>query len=904
MEEGLVISCVIDGKQIHCKDGTTILEAARLLDIDIPNMCYSSELSIGGNCRICSVEIEGDRHLETACSTPVKDGMVIWTNRERVINSRRIIIELMLSQHFGDCMTCDASGECLLEKYSYEFGVTGKLFEKSQYDDKVHGIDEQNPFIVLDRGKCILCGKCIRACSEWNHRNALSFIQRGNKLSVSTLYNNGLEANKECIFCGNCITVCPVGALSEKSAVRSGRFPEVTKVKTICPYCGVGCGIVVYVKDNKIIKVRGDIGSNANRGRLCIKGKFGFDFVNSEERLTMPLVKNENGEFVETSFIDAICIVRDKIEEVKKKKGTFAGLSSARCTNEENYVFQKFMRTVLGTDNIDHCARICHSSTVSGLSMTVGSAAMTNPIEDIDEIDCFLVIGSNMVNSHPVISWRIINRIKQGAILILVDPRKGVLSNYATLHLQLNPGSDIHLLNAMMKVIIDEHMMDMDLIENRTEGYEELKNNLDKLDLDSLIKATGLNEMDITLAARLFAISGNSSIFYAMGITQHSFGTANVVSIANLSLLTGKIGRGPIGINPIRGQNNVQGSCDMGALPGVLPGYKDLLDREARNFFRSKWKRAVPKKVGKTLNEIFSDAKDGKIDFLYMMGENPVISDPDSNSVIEGLEKTGFIVVQDLFLTETAKYADVVFPVSSFAEKDGTFTNTERRVQRVRKAVERIAPDVNDDWYILTLLANTLGIKWKYESWLDIFNEIKATVDIYSHIDPDHFETRDYFWPHSNEGKSEKRLYQDSFSTDNGKAKFIYQEPNEIYKTTDEFPYLLIIGRLYEQYHTGTMTRKTKGIERLLPYPKIYISPKDAMSLKVKNDDWLIVESEVGEIELRCELSLDLRRGELFMSFHYYEAVANKLTSKKKLDPYSKMAPIKVVPVKIKRKFS
>jgi predicted molibdopterin-dependent oxidoreductase YjgC len=339
----------------------------------------------------------------------------------------------------------------------------------------------------------------------------------------------------------------------------------------------------------------------------------------------------------------------------------------------------------------------------------------------------------------------------------------------------------------------------------------------------------------------------------------------------------------------------------MGALPGVLPGYKSLLDKETRKFFRSKWKKALPKNVGKTLNEIFADAKDGKIDFLYIMGENPVISDPDSDAVVEGLKKIGFIVVQDLFLTETAKYADVVFPVSSFAEKDGTFTNTERRIQRVRKVIDKISPDVYEDWYILTLIANNLKAKWKYNSWLDIFNEIKKTVGIYSHIEPEKFDKRSYFWPHSEDGYSEKRLYQNSFSRPNGKAKFIYQEPNEIYTTNDKFPYLLIIGRLYEQYHTSTMTGKTNGINKLQPYPKLYINPKDAINLKIKNDDWVVVESETGKIKLRCELSLDLRRNQLFTSFHYSEAIANKLTSKKKLDPHSKMAPIKVVAVRIKR---
>ncbi len=553
MENELII-CTIDNVEVFCEEGQTILQAAKTVGIEIPALCYHPELSVIGSCRICVVEIKGERLLYTACSTPVKNGMEIFTNSERVVEARLVIIEMILSQHFGDCLTCDASGECLLEKYAYEFGATGTLFEKNEFDSRIHGIDDNNPFITLDKGKCILCGRCVRACEEWVSASAITFVDKGNKLMVGNLYNNGLEDNKECIFCGNCINVCPVGALSEKKAARAGRMPEIKKIRSICPYCGVGCGIVAYKKGNKIIKIRGDLNSPVSRGRLCIKGKFGMDFVNSEERLKKALIKDENGDFQEVELIDALIYIKQKIDETKSKNGKFAGLSSARCTNEDNYIFQKFVRTILKSDNIDHCARICHSPTVSGLSMTLGSGAMTNPIEDIEHVDCFLIIGSNMTNTHPVISWKVINRIKQGAILILVDPKKGALAKYATLHLQINPGADIFLINAMIKAILEERMYDPEMIEDRINGFGDFEKKFEELSFENLVKETGLDENDVRLAARLFAISGSSSIYYAMGITQHCFGTANVATLANFALICGKIGKGANGINPLIGQ--------------------------------------------------------------------------------------------------------------------------------------------------------------------------------------------------------------------------------------------------------------------------------------------------------------------------------------------------------------
>ena len=896
LAEELVI-CTIDDKEVFCEEGWTILQAARSVDIYIPVLCNFPDISIIGSCRVCSVEIEGEKLLYSACSTPVKNGMKIYSNSDRVINARKLIVEMILSHHFGDCLTCDSSGECKLEKYAYDFGVSGKLFVKNEYSDEINGIDDKNPLILMDRGKCILCGICIRVCEEWTHRSALSFVNKGSKTMVSTLYNKGLEENKECIFCGNCITACPVGALSEKNALRMGRAPEIQKIKTICPYCGVGCGIVVYKKGDNIIKVRGDLSSKVSNGRLCIKGKFGFDFVNSPERLKKPLIRDEHGNFREVEMIEALLHIKQKIDEIFEKKGEFAGLTSARCTNEDNYIFQKFFRTILKTDNIDHCARICHAPTVSGLIMSLGSGAMTNPIEDIELVDCFLIIGSNMTTSHPVISWKIIKRLKQGAILILIDPRKSPLSKYATLHLQINPGSDISLLNAMCYMIHEERMFDVEMVENRVEGFAEFIAQLEKQNIGEMVKNTGIDENDIRLAARLYAISGASSIFYAMGITQHSFGTSNVISLANLAILCGKVGNGPMGINPLRGQNNVQGACDIGGLPGVLPGYKDITNENDRKFFEEKWNTTLPDKKGKTLIEITDGIINGEVNFLYIMGENPVMSDPNSDHVVKALKKVDFLVVQDIFLTETAALADVVIPATSFAEVEGTFTNTERRIQKVNKIIEPISGGIVDDWRIFNQIAELYGISWGYTDWRDIFNEIKEVTGIYSHINPNQIENTECFWPNDSFGDSVKRLHQNEFSR--GKAKLIFQKPNIPYKTSKEYPYLLIIGRLYEHYHTGTMTRKSDGINSLQPYPKIFINPKDAIKMKIANDDWVRVVSQQGEIKARAQISLEVKQENAFISFHFREALSNKLTDNKNLDPQSKMAPMKVTPVNI-----
>jgi len=895
-----IVIITIDGKEVFCEDTWTILKAANSIGIDIPTLCYHPEISVTGTCRICSVEIAGEDKLFTACSTPVKNGMVIYTSSAKVVEARRVILEMILSQHYGDCLTCDASGECLLEKYAYDYGCTGNYFSKIGFNEKIHGIDDKNPFIILDRGKCILCGRCIRACNEWSHRSALSFVDKGNIVKVSTSYNKGLEANNECIFCGNCITVCPVGALSEKQAVRAGRIPEIKKTRTICPYCGVGCGIVVYSKNNKVIKIRGDEKSPVSKGRLCIKGKFGFDFINSPERLTKPLIKNKNGEFEEAEFIDAIFLIKQKIDEIKAKNGGFAGLASARCTNEDNFVFQKFFRSVLSSDNIDHCARICHSPSVVGLSMTLGSGAMTNPIEDIEHVDCFFIIGSNMTSTHPIISWKVITRIKQGALLILVDPKKSELSKYATIHLQLNPGSDIALINSMMKIIIEERMFDDDMVENRTAGFEELKSSLESQNLSDMVKETGLNEDDITLAARLFAISGSSSVFYAMGITQHIFGTANVISLSNLAVICGKVGRGYTGINPLRGQNNVQGSCDMGVLPGILPGYKNIDNDDERKFIEDLWGRTLPDKKGLTAIEITNAIVSGDINFIYIMGENPVMSDPDSDHVKNALDKADFVVVQDIFMTETAKYADVILPAASFAEKDGTFTNTERRVQRINKLIEPSNDSVMPDWMIITRLAELFDHNWGYKDWTAVFQEIRKAAPIYAHIDPELLEKKEFFWPADEMGASIQRLHTDSFTK--GKASLIYRDFIPSYKTSASYPFLMIIGREYEHYHTGTMTRKSEGINHLKPSSTIMINPKNAVKLKVKTGDVVTIKAEHGEIESSVVISLEVKPDTVYTTFHYIESPVNHLTNGSNLDPESKMAAMKVVKVKIEKK--
>lgn len=890
-----MINLQIDGKKVTVKEGTTILQAAKSIGIKIPHLCYREDLPIIGGCRMCVVEVENARSLIASCAYPVSEGMVVKTNTERVIKSRKMVLELLLSDHPYDCMTCEKSGDCKLEKYAYEYGVRKTRFvgEKHTYN-----IDDSNPFIERDYNKCILCGRCVAVCQNVQISEAIDYINRGFKSKIGTPFDRGLQ-DSTCVFCGQCVGVCPTGALIEKIRKGKARTWEMKKIDTTCAYCGCGCGITLYVKDNKIIKVEGDRKRVTNKGNLCVKGRFGFDFVNHTDRLKKPLIKKD-GKFEESTWDEALNYVASKFKEIKLKYGadSLAGLASAKCTNEENYIFQKFIRAVFGTNNVDHCARLCHASTVVGLAMAFGSGAMTNSISEIRNTDCILVTGSNTTEAHPIIALEIKAAVKHNkAKLIVIDPRKIELTRYATHWLKIKPGSNVAVFNAILNVIIEENLINTEFIKSRTVNFDEVKEVVKKYTPESVEEITGVSAEEIKTVARVYANSKNSSIIYSMGVTQHTTGTDGVLTLANLAMATGNICRESTGINPLRGQNNVQGACDMGSLPNVYPGYQKVIDNKVREKFEKAWKVSLSDKNGLTIIEMMNAAIEGKIKGMYIMGENPMLSDPNLNHVKQALTSLDFLVVQDIFMTETAELADVVLPVASFAEKDGTFTNTERRVQMVRKALTPPG-ESRIDWEIIMDLSNRMGYKMHYNNVSEIMDEINSLTPIYGGICYDRLTTNGLQWPcPSKDHPGTPYLHKDQFTCGLGKFHPVeYRKPAEL--PDEKYPYILTTGRNLTHYHTGTMTRRSIGLNEYLPEGKLEINPVDAKNLNIKDEDLIRISSRRGEIVLKALITEKSPKGVVFLPFHFKEASANVLTIDA-LDPLAKIPEFKVCAVKL-----
>ncbi len=891
------ISLTIDGKKLAVEEETTILQAAQMIGIEIPHLCYDERLTAPSACRLCVVEVEGLENLVSSCSYPVSEGLVVKTDTERVQKARKLVLELILSDHPSDCLTCEKSGDCELEKYAYELGVSSSRFkgEKSH-----HGIDASNPFIERDNDKCILCGRCVAVCDEVQMCSVLDYTQRGFKTKISTGFDRPLT-DSPCVFCGQCIAVCPVGALTEKERRFKGREWQLRKISTICPYCGCGCNIVLHIKDNRIIKVTSRPEKSINQGWLCTKGKFGFDFVHHPARLTVPLVK-ENGKFKKISWDKALDLVADKFKEIREKYGadSIAGLSSAKCTNEENYLFQKFMRAVIGTNNVDHCARLCHASTVAGLARAFGSGAMTNSIEELRKADCILITGSNTSEAHPIIALQVKAAVrKNGAKLIVADPRKIEMTEFAWLWLRHRPGTDVALFNGMMNVIVSEGLYDREFIEKRTEDFEELKKVVQRYVPDYVEGITGVPANQIISAARTYAGADNASIIYAMGITQHTTGTDNVLALANLAMLTGNVGKESSGVNPLRGQNNVQGACDLGALPDVYSGYQKVEDEKVRKKFERAWGVKLPGENGLTVVEMMHAAEEGKIKAMYIMGENPVLSDPNANRTQKALKKLDFLVVEDILPSETTAYADVILPGASFAEKDGTFTNTERRVQKLNKALDPPG-EAKADWKIISELAAKFGYKMEYSCPSEVMNEIASLTPIYGGIKYERLNEQGLQWPCLDEKHPGTRfLHKDRFSR--GLGKFhptSYREPREL--PDKEYPFILSTGRVLFHWHTGTMTRRVKGLEELYPEALVEIHPQDADKIGLATDELVEVSSRRGKVVAKAKITEKSPPGIVFMTFHFKEAAANLLTIDA-LDPVAKIPEYKVCAVKVQK---
>ena len=895
------VTLTIDDIKVTASAGTTVFEAARSVGIDIPHLCYSPELGLPptGSCRLCVVEVEGARTLVASCCHPVAAGMVVRTKTEAVQGARRMVIDLLLSNHPHDCLTCEKAGDCDLQKYAYEFGVKEPEFAGEPV--RVAPISD-GPAIIHDPSKCILCGRCVEVCDSLQVTGALDFQGRGFDTRVGPPLGIGRD-EAGCSECGNCIDVCPTGALAYTGEVGQGRTWELKRVRTTCPYCGCGCTLVLHVRGGRVVKVTGEPGLGVSEGLLCVKGRFGFDFVGHAERLTQPLLRRD-GELRPASWEEALGYVARRLGEIKREFGADAvgGLSSAKCTNEENYLMQKFIRAVIGTNNVDHCARLCHASTVAGLARAFGSGAMTNSIADLDEAEVIFVIGSNTTECHPIIGAAVKRAVSRGsASLIVADPRRIELAEFASVHLRQRPGTDVALLNALMHVILEEGLEDETFIAERTEGFEALRAAVEPYTPALAEKVTGVAAGDIVRAARLYGGASRASIIYSMGITQHITGTDNVLSLANLAMLTGNLGRPGTGVNPLRGQNNVQGACDLGALPNVFPGYQRVDDDAVRAKFEAAWGVSLPERPGLTVVEMMNAAAEGRLKALYVMGENPMLSDPDVNHVERALKTLDFLVVQDIFLSETAQLAEVVLPAAGFAEKEGTFTNTERRVQRVRKAVEPPG-EARPDGVILCDLASRMGYPMSYPDPAAIQEEIASLTPIYAGITYDRLEQAEGLqWPcPSRDHPGTPVLHAQRFSRGLGKFHAVeFIPPREL--PDEEYPFILSTGRILQHFHTGTMSRRSEVLDSLVPVGTVEIHPEDARRLGVAEGEPVRVSSRRGRIEIAAHVTERVVPGTVFLAFHFREAPANRLTIAA-LDPVAKIPEFKVCAVRIEKR--
>jgi len=899
------VTLTIDGKVVEAPKGATVLEAALGAGIYIPTLCYDPDLNPYGACRLCVVEIEGMRGLPTSCTTPVADGMEVHTETPRVNQSRLITMELIMANHHGDCLTCASNQQCELQKIARYLDIDQEHFDQLRKGTQIYPVDNSHPAFERDLNKCILCAKCVRACNEIAGVGAIGLAFRGYSAKVATSGDKPI-LESICESCGECLARCPTGALVPKHEKQATR-----EVKTICPYCGVGCSLYLGIRGNEIVSVRGDKDSPVNKGGLCVKGRFGFDFVQHSDRLNKPMIRNKgrgkdikiNGNFREVfreaSWDEALGLVAERFEQVKTKYGpdSIGVLSSAKFTNEENYLVQKFARVVLGTNNIDHCARLCHASTVVGAIAAFGEGAMSNSFSDFAKADLLFIIGSNTTDCHPIIGRIIRQRVKlHGTKLIVADPRSIELSNLATVHLLHKPGSDVALLNAMMNVIISEGLHDSKFIKERTEAFEEFAETVKGYTPEMAERITGVPQADIVEAAHLFASAERSAILYGMGITQHTTGTDNVKSVANLLMLTGNMGREGTGFSPLRGQNNVQGACDMGALPNVYPGYQKVDNPDVKLKFEKAWGCSLSQKPGLPVTEMTGAAHQGSIKAMYVIGENPLMSEPSLEHARKAMENLEFLVVQDIFPTDTAVIADVILPAAVFAEKDGTFTNTERRVQKLRKALDPPG-EAKADWEILCELAGRMGYAFDYHNTGEIMEEIASVAPIYGGIYHDRLDGYGLQWPcRDREHPGTSMLHQGQFTRGRGKFHAIeYKPPAE--SVSEGFPLILTTGRVLEHWHTGSMSRRSMVLNNLNPNGKVDIHPDDALKLGIVEGDLVTLTSERGKLETKVHVTDKTSPGLAFMAFHWSESPANILTNTA-LDPVAKIPEFKVSAVR------
>ncbi|WP_428212952.1 formate dehydrogenase subunit alpha [Enterococcus faecalis] len=873
------VTLSIDNQEVTVPKGTTILEAAKTLGVEIPTLCHLKELAPDGSCRMCVVEVEGGRRggLTTACTAHCQEDMVVSTHSEKVADSRRFILDLLLSNHKLDCFSCGKNGDCQLQQYALDYGIDATSFTEGKRMP-CHQEDTSNPFFSYDPEKCIMCRRCARVCQLRQGRDVLSIANRGFETKMMPSYGQAFDQSI-CESCGNCVSSCPTGALTAKDTKEYRKW-ETQKIPTTCPHCGTGCQMNLLVKNNRLVGVE-PLDGPANKNLLCVKGKFAsYKFVGSGDRLTEPLIKR-NGIFEPASWEEALTLVSSKFNEIKAENGpdALAGFSCSRATNEDNYVFQKMVRAAFGTNNVDNCARVCHSASVHGLAQTLGSGAMTNPIADITEdVDMILLVGSSPEEAHPVIGAQIRQAIQRGTQVVVVDPRKINLVKDSALHLQVQAGTNVAFANGMMHVILKEGLADRHFIEERTEGFLDLEKMVADYTPEKVAEICHIHPEDLIEAARMYAKAEKAPIIYCLGVTEHSTGTEGVMSMSNLAMLVGKVGKPGCGVNPLRGQNNVQGACDMGCMPYDFPGYQKVDNPEVIDKFEKAWHVPLNRNTGLTSTKVLPAATAGNVKGLYIFGEDPIVTDPDTGHVRQALESLDFLVVQELFMTETAAYADVVLPGISYAEKDGTFTNTERRVQRVRKAVEPRG-QAREDYEIFCEVMTRMGYPCAYESAKEIMKEISAVTPSFGGINYERLEKESLQWPcRSLTDPGTPIMHVGSFARGKGLFKAIpYKQAQEL--PDEEYPYLMSTGRMLYHYNTRAMTGRTEGINQIANHSYIEINAVDAQALGIQEGDKVEVHSRRGKIETYAAVGNRVFPQEVFMTFHFPDGNVNEITN-------------------------
>ena len=879
------VTLTIDGEEVTVPEGTTVLRAAALTGVNIPKLCATDSLEPFGSCRLCLVEIEGAKGLPASCTTEVRDGMNVTTQSERLADIRRNVMELYISDHPLDCLTCATNGDCELQDMAGAVGLREVRYGYSGENHLDAEKDESNPYFTFDPSKCIVCSRCVRACEEVQGTFALTIDGRGFASKVAASQDQPF-LDSECVSCGACVQACPTATLTENSLIENG-MPEHTVVTT-CAYCGVGCSFRAEMKGQQVVRMVPNKDGHANHGHSCVKGRFAFGYATHKDRITKPMIRETIHEpWREVSWDEAIDFAATKFKAIQAKYGKSAigGITSSRCSNEETYLVQKLVRAGFGNNNVDTCARVCHSPTGYGLKATLGESAGTQEFDSVMKADVVMVIGANPTDAHPVFASQMKRRLREGAKLIVVDPRAIDLVRSphvnADYHLPLKPGTNVAVVNALAHVILSEGLEAKEFIAERCEpdAYQAWREFiLDPRNSPEVVAAeSGVPAETIRGAARLFASVPNAAIYYGLGVSEHSQGSTTVMGIANLAMVTGNVGREGVGVNPLRGQNNVQGSCDMGSFPHELPGYRHISDPAVRKLFSDEWDVELEPDPGFRIPNMFDAAVAGQFKGLYVQGEDVAQSDPDTHHVTAALSALECMVVQDLFLNETAKFAHVFLPGSSFLEKDGTFTNAERRISPVRKVMEPLAGLA--DWEVTVRLSNAMGYPMRYSHPSEIMDEIARLTPTFAGVSYEKIDKLGSLqWPcNDNAEEGTPTMHVGEFVRGKGLFRVTpYVPTDEI--TTRKYPLLLTTGRILSQYNVGAQTRRTENL-KWHDEDVLEIHPHDAEQRGIEDGDWVGLKSRAGETVLRAVITERVQPGVVYTTFHHPESGANVVTT-------------------------